>query len=104
MPGHRFAAVDGGVDDEIDQSEPPEARREDDGDRQRQNRVAEDVNGKRREPALDAFLAARDPARLQKEVGDEMLQREDGKKGAECPEGNGGAKLRQKSIPSVKLR
>jgi hypothetical protein len=40
--------------------------------------MAEDMNGERREPSNDAFLAARNPIGLQEKVGDEMLEREYG--------------------------
>ena len=40
VPCDRLAAVDQGVDGEIDEGEPPEARRDGEGDDERQRRMA----------------------------------------------------------------
>jgi hypothetical protein len=79
------SAVDSGVNDEVDQRQPPEAWRDGQRNRQRQDGVTKDVNGERREPTLDALFAARDPVRLHDEIGDEMLEREEQQQAAESP-------------------
>ena len=94
----RFRSIDAGVDDEVDQRKPPKARGDRQRDGQRQDRMAEDVNGEGQLPTGRSLLAMRDPIRLQQKIGDEMFQRERQNEGAETPERNGGANRRHRRI------
>ena len=76
MLDQRLALVDQAVDDQVDQSQPRHLRREEQCDQKRADGMYRDVGEKRRKPAVDALLAHRHPAGLQKKVSRQMLDDE----------------------------